>query len=367
MSKVVYSEQQNRILWLDTCRGLAIILLILVHYVGALESRNIISNDVLVLIKSILRVATPFFILMFGFTFTIAYERKLRTRQDVKKLYFKLLPRLGLVLLGREVIVIASALRYPEMQDYLLSTLFYQGFSKSGEILTFYFFAIACAPFVLYSIKDKSKLSVFGAVLLLYSITYYVGSNYYAQFPTMWFRLFFYDVYAFFPFFSLVILGMLLAKLYKQTTTNFYRAMVFGSISVFCIAVGSVILNLVTSMPLLALANATLKAPPHIAYMLIYIGGAVCISSIVALLVTKKWTPQAIYSFLDIIGRNSLLAYVLHYFLFISTPISQLIFTRKSTMIELVTFVVVLLTMYGLIYYRDYQKISANTKIMEPK
>ncbi|WP_057832361.1 acyltransferase family protein [Colwellia sp. TT2012] len=354
----------NRITWLDSCRGLAIMLLIAVHYVGALESRELITKDILVLIKSILRVATPYFILMFGFTFAIAYGKKIQSLHDVKSLYFNLMPRLGLVLLGREVIVLATAVRYPEMQEYLLSTLFYQSFSRSGEILSFYFFAIACAPLVLYWLQSMKKVISLFVIIITYSVSYYIGSHYATEFPTMWFRFLFYNVYPFFPFFSLVMLGMLLARLYKQISTDKLRMLLFGCMSLIFIVLGSVILQYVSKTPLLSLANAELKAPPHPSYVLIYTGIAIFISSVLALLSTKKWAPQIIFSFLDVIGRNSLLAYVLHYFLFIATPISQLVFTTKSTINELSIFVVILLTMFGLIYYRDSQKIAASTKKM---
>lgn len=352
----------NRIIWLDSCRGLAIMLLIAVHYIGAAESRELITKDVLIFIKSILRVATPYFILMFGFTFAIAYGKKLQNWLNVKLLYRKLLPRLALVLLAREVIVLATIFRYPEMQEFLLSTLLYQRFSTSGEILTFYFFAIACAPLVLFWIKKQTNSIVIFTISLLYSLSYYIGSNYSDEFPTMWFSLLFYNVYAFFPFFSLVISGMLFANLYKQLTSNMLRMRVFLILGLIAFILGSIILQYVTHTPLLTLANSELKAPPHISYMLIYTGIAIFISSLIALVSTKKWCPQVILSFLDIIGRNSLLAYVLHYFLFVATPISQLIFKSKSSMLELFVFVALLFIMFGVIYCRDLQKRTLSIK-----
>jgi surface polysaccharide O-acyltransferase-like enzyme len=347
----------KRINWLDSSRGTAILCLIFIHYVGALEARDFISYDLMNVIKSIFRVATPYFIIIFGFTFSIVYSNKLVTWGALRALYSKLTYRLVLVIIAREVIVLASAIRYPEMKEQLLSILLYQEFSESGEILTFYFFAILFSPITLFLMRQKNKMNII-YILSLYSFSYVIGSTYNTQFTDMWFRFLFYDVYALFPFFSLVMLGMYFGMLYRSKSSDSERLIIFSLISLVFLISGLIILQFVTNTPILTLAEATLKAPPHISYLLIYSALAIFISGILAIVSTKKIMPNILFSFLDIIGRNSLLSYVLHYFLFMATPISTFVFGNKNATSELYTFIFLMFILFGCIYARDYMNIN---------
>lgn len=347
----------KRINWLDSSRGTAILCLIFIHYVGALESRDFISYDVMNVIKSIFRVATPYFIIIFGFTFSIIHSNKLVTWKALRELYSKITYRLILVIIAREVIVLSSAIRYPEMKDQLLSILLYQEFSESGEILTFYFFAILFSPITLFFMRQKNKMNI-TFILSLYTFGYVIGSTYNTQFTGMWFRFLFYDVYALFPFFSLVMLGMYFGMLYKSKSSDSERVMIFSLISLVFLISGLIILQFVTNTPILTLAEGTLKEPPHIAYLLIYSALAIFISGVLAIASTTKIIPNILFSFLDIIGRNSLLSYVLHYFLFMATPISIFFFGNENPTNELVTFIFLMFILFGCIYFRDYMNIN---------
>lgn len=358
----------KRINWLDSSRGAAILCLIFIHYVGALESRDFISYDLMNVIKSIFRVATPYFIIIFGFTFSIVYSSKLVTWKAVGELYSKLIYRLALIIIAREVIVLGSAIRYPELKEDLLSILLYQDFSKTGEILTFYFFAILLAPIALFFMRQKNKANI-AFIFFLYSCSYLIGSTYNTQFTGMWFRFLFYDVYAFAPFFSLLMLGMYFGMLYKSKSSDSERLITFSLIALAFFISGIFILQFLTNTPILTLANSTLKSPPHISYLLIYSSLSIFISGIIAVVSTNRLIPKMFFSFLDIIGRNSLLSYVLHYFLFMATPISILLFGNKNSTGELVTFVCLMFMLFGCIYTRDYMKINKkqifhiNTKV----
>jgi surface polysaccharide O-acyltransferase-like enzyme len=65
----------QRIAWLDSSRGLAIVMIILIHYVGALETRDFISESLMMSIKAVLRVATPFFINIRFYIFYFFFEK----------------------------------------------------------------------------------------------------------------------------------------------------------------------------------------------------------------------------------------------------------------------------------------------------
>ena len=178
----------KRIDWLDTCRGIAILFLVLVHYVGALESRNFISKDLLLFSQAFLRVATPYFILIFGFTFFVAFKNK-----PLRVIYPKLFKKLALVFLAREAIVIISMIRYPELKDQLFATLTYQQVSISGEILTFYFLAILAAPIALRFVQNKGMKYALVSILLLYFFGYSVGVYFDAMSKQILFRILFFE------------------------------------------------------------------------------------------------------------------------------------------------------------------------------
>jgi len=346
----------ERIKWLDSSRGLAILCLVFIHYIGALESRGFISYDLMNIIKSIFRVATPYFIFTFGFTFSIVYLKKIIIFSDLTRLYRKLYKRLLLVVIAREIIVLISTVRYPEMANELLSILLYQEFSKSGEILTFYFFAILLAPITLFFMKQKSNLFNILLISTVYITGFYVGITFPSLYSSLLFRLFFYDVYAFLPFFSLAMFGMFCGILYRAFEHDLVRLKFYLLTGSLFIIIGTIILQFITDTPIYTLATASLKAPPHIAYMLIYAGLSITLTAIVAICSTQKYVPKFLFDFLDILGRNSLLSYVLHYFLFIAAPISMFIFSTQNNQYELYTFIAVLILLFSIVYSRDTYK-----------
>ncbi len=352
----------GRIPWIDSSRGLAILCLIIIHNVGALNSRGYISVDILNKIELFFRVATPYFILIFGFTFSIVHSHRLIEMESVKNLYKKLVYRLVLVLLARQVIVIISSIRHPELVNDLWSILFYDQLSQSGEILTFYFMAIVLAPISLYFIRSNSKNTNGFIIFLIYSVSYYIGSTYNQYYESVLFRVLFYDVYAFFPFFSLAMIGMLLGILYKDINSNVTRLRFFLFLAIFSIGLGSALILYITPTPIESLAKAELKAPPHIVYILIYFGMSIIITTMLALYSTNKHCPQIPIRLLGVLGRNSLLSYVLHYFLFIASPVSIYIFGVKNSTYELVTFISVFFLMYIIVYSRDYYKKQNSNK-----
>lgn len=341
----------NRIQWIDSTRGVAMLCLIFIHYIGALETRGFIDNETLCLLQSFLRIATPYFILIYGFTFGIVYFRKIKTFDSVKMLYKKLISRLVLVLLGRDVIVLISSVRYPDVD--LWNVLTYQSFSCTGEILTFYFLAILCSPIVIFYLNKLSNKVAFIITSIVYAISFSIGSTFGSSIDSLWYRLFFYDVYAFFPFFSLVVVAMLLARIYQQCEDDKERIRLFFTVSSVSIVSAIIILQFTTPTPIISLSEATLKKPPHIAYLLLYTGLTIAVTSIVAVLINKSIMPSPIKALLSIIGRNSLLSYVLHYTLFTVTPISIFIFGEKNSIYELLVFIILISSLFYVIYLRD--------------
>ena len=355
-SLTVKPQLTKRLTWLDSIRGLAIFFLILMHYIGALEARNVLPIEVVDCIKSIFRVATPLFITVFGFTLAHIFQNKLNDVSSLKKLSVWSVKRLPKVFFAREAIVIIYALSHPEQLTNLFKTLTYQQFAISGEILTFYFLAILLAPYILYFIVKK-KISVSLPIfIILYLVTYYIGSNYHTLSEAFWFRLFFYDVYPFFPFFSCVIMGIYFAKLYQFLNNDSKRLKVFLTMSIIMIFLGVGFFSIISDNLLTDLSSAVYKAPPHPAYLLFYLGISLFFSCAMAVLIEFNYIPKWINKVLTIVGKNSLLSYVLHYLLHFTVPITVYLMGEKNTKIEIIVFICILFLIYQVLIWRTKHK-----------
>ncbi|MEZ9229581.1 acyltransferase family protein [Vibrio amylolyticus] len=357
--------KNNRITWLDSSRGFAILLLIAVHYIGALESRNIISSDQLLLIQSVLRVATPYFIIVFGFTFFITQRKRINSFSDAFLSVYRMKNKLGYILIGRQIIVIINSQRYDAISENIFEILTFQQFSPTGEILTFYLLALILAPFsvAILNILPKKKFSII--FLIIYSASYLIGSGYSDSVDNSLFRLFFYDIYPFFPMFCLAMFGMLLGKLYINTSSNKTELMLFGCLAIFFILSGLIWLSIISEQPLYDLAKGRYKGPPHPIYVLIYTGLTIAINILLVAVLGIVGNKRLAEKPLSIIGRNTLLAYVLHYCLFLGTPISLAVFGKRESLYEAFGFIFVLLTIFVIIFYRDSMKAKNYARKME--
>tara|TARA_Y100001956_G_scaffold82897_1_gene106581 strand:- start:4191 stop:5252 length:1062 start_codon:yes stop_codon:yes gene_type:complete len=348
--------KSKRINWIDSSRGLAILLLIAVHYVGALESRNIISNEQLLVIQSFLRVATPYFILIFGFTYFITQKNRIFFVRDALNTVFRMRRKLLYVILGRQVIVLINSQRFESISDNLFEILTYQQLSPTGEILTFYFFAMICAPFFVVLMNRISSIAFSLGLFSAYSISYFIGSEFIDLGGNNLFRLFFYDVYPFFPMFCLSAFGMLLAKLYINIATDNKKLECFGMLAVLFIVIGLLCLLFSSSQPIYDLAKAKYKSPPHPIYIFTYVGITIFVNIILITAFEFIKNTRLIELSLGLIGRNSLLAYVLHYCLFLGTPISLVLFNNQAPLYEVLGFILILVIIFVLIYFRDSLK-----------
>ncbi|TMP17324.1 acyltransferase family protein [Pseudoalteromonas sp. S2893] len=343
----------NRITWLDTSRGLAIVLLILVHYVGALETRGFISYEAMNLVKAFLRVATPYFIMIFGFTFAVAYKTKINNFRDVLVIQKRLRKNLLLVFIAREIIAVTAVFRYGDYKTDLIDVLLYKNFSQSGEILTFYFFAILLAPLAMLLInKVKSSIFLFSA-FSLYIISYTIGYNFSSSESGLLFRFLFFDVYAFFPFFSLAMVSMYLYTLYSSLNNNYQRVKTFLLIGSTLFTISVILLFGLYEDVVVALATAKLKSPPQILYMALYSGEAILLTIFVCALKYNNLLSIINNRLLPLLGRNSLLAYVGHYFLFLAGPIAITVLDERSAIGELIIFLSLVTLLITVITTRD--------------
>ena len=313
----------NRITWLDASRGLAIILLIVMHYSGALESRDFISKATLDVIYGVLRVATPFFMFTFGLAFYITASKKI-ARIGLAKYYIdNVFKRMFYILLGREIIVIILAFRYPETVDNIWSILLFQDFAKGGEILIFYLFAFMIAPLNVVFLQ-KTKLPIYIVFwVIIYATSYYIGSTFIDRSSNNMLRFLFFDIYAFFPFLLVVAIAMVVGKFFVESNSREKLIKFgFGLGIVLCLS-GFTMLNALSENVWLSLADAHFKSPPHPGYMMFYLGEVFMVIGVVAM--TMSRTPQFIHETLSLLGRKTLVSYVAHYLFFASVPLAALL------------------------------------------
>lgn len=348
----------GRITWLDSCRGLAILFLISIHYMGALESRGFISLELLSIIKSFFRVATPFFIFTFGFTFFVAYKKKVINNKLQAIYNTNLLSKLLYIVLAREIIAIILSFKSPENLEKLPQVLTFQSFSFGGEILIFYFFAILVAPLnlkLLLNVKVSQYIIIWAVT---YGCAFFIGSTYITSDSHGALRFLFYDVYPFFPFLLVMAFGMLMAKLYQEFD-NKKRLIFFSLTSVGLIIFGWLGFYSISSEILQNLADATYKAPPNIFYISFYVGITIFIIIVLATLNEVNFIPKSIDNILSTIGRYSLIAYVLHYTFYIASVIPK--YLGKGVVWEVSIMLLMFVFSYMYIYWWDkYKKSKLN-------
>lgn len=348
----------TRITWLDVCRGLAIILLVAMHYIGALESRKFISLEALHVIYGVLRLATPFFIFMFGVSFYITASKRIN-KLGVKSYYKNhVLKRLGYILIGRELIVLILSLRYPSMAENLWSVLLFQQFSHGGEILIFYFFALMLAP-LNYLFLSRVKVSTYVFFWLgVYFISYYIGANFLNSESNNILRILFYDIYPLFPYLFVVAVAMLIAKNFIVSENQRLFIIVGLGIGGVMVVTGFLYLNILSDDIWKSLALAEYKSPPSIGYMLFYLGEVFIVICLIAL--TSYKIPIIVHNALSLLGRNTLVAYVMHYSFFVIVPVAAML--GGGTVYELVLLICICSITYLGIYLWDTRKQNNKLK-----
>ncbi len=347
----------KRITWLDTSRGLAIILLIVMHYVGALESRQMITKDVLHIIYGLLRMATPFFMFSFGLAFYITASKKIARSNILEYYRANVIKRLLYILIGREIIVIILAFRYPEMADEFWSILFFQEFSKGGEILLFYLFAFLIAPLNVWFLHRVNKTIYIVTWLGIYFSSFYIGSTLISYESSNILRFLFYDIYAFFPFLIVIASAMLLAKGFIQSHQQDLYIKRGFFVGLLILTSGFVLLFSLSTNIWADLAYATFKAPPHPGYMLFYLGEVFMVVSTVALF--AKYLPRFVTNILNVLGRNTLVSYVTHYTFFISVPLAAMF--GGGAILEVISLVGICTVCFWGIKKWDQHKIKSKT------
>lgn len=332
----------KRIVWLDASRGLAVLLLILMHYVGALESRNFISKDTLDVIYGLLRLGTPFFMFAFGLAFFITASSKIE-KTGLRDYYISnVLKRVCYILIGREVIVLILAFKYPEMAENLVSILLFQEFSKGGEILIFYLFAFMVAPLNVIFVNKVSTLTYSVMWLSIYAISYWIGANFVTAQSNNFLRFLFYDVYAFFPFLLVVAIAMLLAKHFLASSNRDKYIRMGLIVGLLACLLGFIGFTVISDHVWLSLSSAEYKKPPNLFYMLFYLGEVFIVIALVALTIHKL--PAFINTILSVLGRNTLVSYVVHYTFFASVPLAAVF--GGGALIEVISLIAICVTSY---------------------
>jgi len=329
----MYSGAASRLDFIDIARSFAIILAIFSHALMYFHDWPEDLDGPSMLLRFIMRTATPLFFLMFGLMLELVYVRK-ASKSGLKAITRRLITRSGQCYLGYSLTVLAGFIGGYNNFDETILTLIFLKNSSLADILGFYSIALLFAipiiwlrlrlgrwlPVVLlaliwigdYFLKQYTWMN-FGTInewagMLLGTGTFRVG-------PSVWHG------------YTFVLIGMLIATSLSnwrdQGLQSFYK--VSCVLSVIALGVIFFILNDATLPAVLDLyiTYTAYRAHNHFGYYAIGSFSGIIILILIAILFPlNKAVPSATKKIL-VLGRSSLLSFSLGNIFLNLIPASQ--------------------------------------------
>lgn len=304
-----------RIEALDLARGFAICLMILSHGVKGLMMFEEMPAWGLVPIHLITKFSSSLFILVFGISLAVAFVPHVGTPRWPEK-------RKKLMVRGLVVLFWYKALTILEMshlfgRDEIWAALSYEAFPVYVEILGFYAIALLWIPWILPLWKSGST-----ALRLLFPVVFlglsYFLTHHFNFFDSEIFRALLVEHPDYYTWGQIsrapyVFVGLLIGWMVQSSSkTKWPRLIPFSiltatSLSLFGYFIYQVGDRAYEELALIAM-NAG-KHPPEMLFMLFSLGGAFLILGL-SLLGGKSLA--AVLSFITVIGKNSMRAFVFH-------------------------------------------------------
>jgi len=172
-------------------------------------------------------------------------------------------------------------------------------------------------------------------------------------------------MYPFFPFLFVMACGMLMAEVYKNLPTDLQRLKFYSLISISFILSALIGFNVISDTVISDLSLGVFKTPPNLFYILFYLGITLSVIIVLATLLKKNLIPKPINNALSIIGKNSLLAYVLHYTFFMSSYVTK--YYKLNSIIEICAFIFMLVFSYLILVYWNTYKDSKKLNKLQGK
>lgn len=316
--------QQNRIRVLDVGRGTAMLFVFLSHFAEYYFINNA-KLKIFHILGRITMIASPTFMLISGITLGYLFATK---KNNFVLIQRKFADR------GLFLITIAHILIYYAWRPYI-------AFSHASNWVLFITDTIGIClivtPMLLTRIKPNGRIVL---SILLFSISWIVADS--GNFKNLFFNIlaetffghlkldYLFDCFPVLPWFSLYLTGTILGeKIFtyqiKEKVKNIKRLFLLtGLISIVSALILIQVYNILNSMDITILStnvieilHYTQKNPPGLTYLLFYGGAGMILLYCLSIIIEHK-RFEWIISNLEIVGRTSLFAFIIQYFMYFS-------------------------------------------------
>ncbi len=299
-------NKQNRILFIDYLRGLAVIVMIEVHVVNAFLKPEIRNNWWFEIINYINGLVAPTFLFITGFAFIIALEKKWNDYLQYNDILFKQIKKIF------QILIIGYALHLPYFSFHRfffeMNESAYLNFLKV-DVLHCIAFSLMFLLFLVLVLKNKNYLfyaSLFFLLLIIF-LTPIIWNISFKNFSTpiaMYFNSQQGSMFPIFPWASFIFSGVVVAFLYLhfQSDKKIFNKMILYSLIVIAITI------IVKFIPFSFYTNLNYyRTSPNFFFQRIAI--VIFLLGFLGTLETKNKLKN---SFVNLVGSESLLVYSIH-------------------------------------------------------
>jgi uncharacterized membrane protein len=320
--------KQSRMRALDAGRGAAMLFVFLSHFTEYyLYSNGRFSQ--LFFLQRFTKIASPTFMIISGITLGYLFSIK---ESDFAQTRRKFLDRgLFLITIAHVLIVMSWIPMVQYFHNHILKVLF---------ITDTIGFCLIVGPYLIVKVKPKGRLCI---SILLYSTSLFIISlgiqnNIYLKIISEIFfgnlhNSFFFDSFPILPWFSLYLLGTIIGEKVGFCHKNGYESVItILLLKIGLCLIGSSFLIFVLykilkstgiqdfDETIMALIFGVQKKPPGLEYFLFYSGVGISMLAILNKLAEKKLFNTFLNN-LEIIGKTSLFAFIIQYFMYFSVVV----------------------------------------------
>jgi uncharacterized membrane protein len=325
------TDNMPRLRALDAARGWALIFMILIHGFSLFLDPASPARDyaVLSVIFFLTKVTAPLFIWMFGMTMAYVYRDQLADPAKFERLKHRLLVRAGWVFLSREFLVLVVDLDEGRSAYFILKRLLFLQTGDWIEVLNFYTILLLLGPWVLRAWRRAPLLARLGAMAVMYGLGWALSHVPVPEFavgiknilvgypvgaivgePPDTFPLFQLSVF----FFAGLLAGEYLVAVMRVRA---FTRLLAGGLALALLAFGMSLLMAGTSIShyVTAIAYDRYKYPPNLAYIFYGLALTLAVNVFCIWLQVVRGIDNGVLRMVELLGRNSLFTFNVHYFL----------------------------------------------------
>lgn len=325
------NEKLPRLRVLDAVRGWALIFMILIHGFSLFLDPAAPARDYAVLsaIFFLTKVTAPLFIWMFGMTMAYVYWDQLADPAKFERLKHHLLVRAGWVFLSREFLVLVVDLDEGRSARFILERLLFFQTGDWIEVLNFYTILLLVAPWLLCAWRRASLFARVGAMVVMYGLGWALSHVPVPDFAVGIKNILVgYPIGAVvgeppdtFPLFQLSVFffaGLLAGEhLVAAMRVRAFTRLLTGGLALALLAFGLSLLLAGTSITryVTAIAYDRYKYPPNLAYIFYGLALTLAVNVVCIWLQVVRGIDNVLLRMVELLGRNSLSTFNIHYFL----------------------------------------------------